>query len=280
MMNKEETEKIVSLLKSEQRPIEEIFAEFNSRFPRLRHFVICFSLCQILQDRKALRPTERLIGFAILHQCYSSQKPSANPFISFIVASDEQSEKYERAFILQFLGSSGANSNKELLKTTAVDYIKSFDPSSHAFPQREQLQQQYFDKVNKEPYSCLFEDVSVKNVLADPDVPHGCDSNSAEFDLEPGAKPKLGSGDRDETLSQSLANLSLNGLGPQWIRPFPPRYPVRDSELVWLNPDNNHELVWDHGMCADTSRGAAVRDLIAKALKGALAPAQQEGRDY
>lgn len=29
-------------------------------------------------------------------------------------------------------------------------------------------------------------------------------------------------------------------------------------------------------MCVDTSRGAAVRDLIAKALKGALAPAQQE----
>jgi len=45
---------------------------------------------------------------------------------------------------------------------------------------------------------------------------------------------------------------------------------------VWLNPDSNHELVWDNGMCADTSRGAAVRDLIAKALKGPLAPAQQE----
>ena len=45
---------------------------------------------------------------------------------------------------------------------------------------------------------------------------------------------------------------------------------------MWLNPDNTHELMWDHGMCADTSRGAAVRDLIAKALKGPLAPAQQE----
>lgn len=34
--------------------------------------------------------------------------------------------------------------------------------------------------------------------------------------------------------------------------------------------------MWDYGMCADTSRGAAVKDLIAKALKGPLAPAQQE----
>lgn len=47
-------------------------------------------------------------------------------------------------------------------------------------------------------------------------------------------------------------------------------------QLVWLNPDDNHELMWDYGMCVDTSRGAAVRDLIAKALKGALAPTQQE----
>jgi hypothetical protein len=29
-------------------------------------------------------------------------------------------------------------------------------------------------------------------------------------------------------------------------------------------------------MCADTSRGAAIRDLIARALKGPLAPSQQE----
>lgn len=51
-------------------------------------------------------------------------------------------------------------------------------------------------------------------------------------------------------------------------------------QLVWLIPDNNHELLWDYGMCADTSRGAAVRDLIAKAAKGPLVPAQQEVRVY
>lgn len=121
--------------------------------------------------------------------------------------------------------------------------------------------------------------------------------------MQPGAKPKLGSGDRDEALLGLLANLSTEGIGHQWIRPRPPRLPIQDGEvrtfcgqmfdclmefaifpytfqtyfqLVWLNPDSNHELVWDHGMCADTSKGAAVRDLIAKALKGPLAPAQQE----
>ncbi|MBA0696027.1 hypothetical protein Goari_002614, partial [Gossypium aridum] len=167
------------------------------------------------------------------------------------------------------------------LKQSASEYIKKFDPSSQTFPQKEQLQKQYLEKAHPEPYACLLKSTAVKNVLADPDVPPGCDANSAEcvsqdvFDLEPGAKSKLGSGDRDEALSGLIANLSLEGLIPHWIRPLPPRFPV-DEELVWLNPDNNHELQWDQGMCADTSRGAAVRDLIAKALRGPLAPNQQE----
>lgn len=130
------------------------------------------------------------------------------------------------------------------------------------------------------------------------------DVGNLRFDLLPGVVPKLGSGERDETLMGLLSNLSLEGLSPEWIRPLPPRLPVQNGEvrhiltlfsanicslehsrvilykaplqLVWLNLDDHHELLWDHGMCVDTSRGAAVRDLIAKALKGPLAPAQQE----
>uniref|UniRef100_A0A2N9GIN9 CCR4-NOT transcription complex subunit 11 n=1 Tax=Fagus sylvatica TaxID=28930 RepID=A0A2N9GIN9_FAGSY len=225
-----------------------------------------------------LYSTQRLIAFAILHQTYASQKSSANPFINFIInaASDDDAEKYERAFILQLLGSDDSSSGKEFLKQSAADYIKGFDPSVHSFPQCEQLQQQYCDKIHPEPYNCLFKDGSVKSVVPDPDVPNGCDANSLEFDLQPGAKPKLGSGDKEDTVIGLLRNLPLEGLGPQWIRPFPPRLPVQEGELVWLNPDDNHELLWDYGMCVDTSRGAAVRDLIAKALKGPLAPSQQE----
>lgn len=220
-----------------------------------------------------LNSTQRLVGFSILHQTYSSQQASANPFISLLInaACDDEAEKYERAFVVQLLSSS-----KEVLKYSAVDYISGFDPSGFAFPQREVLQQQYCDGVQPEPFKSVFRKAFTKNVVPDPDVPSGCDANSPEFDLQPGAKPKLGSGDRDETVLEMLQKMSLEGLGPQWVRPVPPMIPIQASELLWLNPDNNHELLWDYGMCADTSRGAAVRDLIAKALKGPLAPAQQE----
>lgn len=55
-------------------------------------------------------------------------------------------------------------------------------PHRQAFPQHEQLQQQYADKVHPEPYNSPFKDGSVKNVVADPDVPHGCDATSSEYD--------------------------------------------------------------------------------------------------
>ncbi|XP_027365856.1 CCR4-NOT transcription complex subunit 11 isoform X2 [Abrus precatorius] len=256
----EESQSLYSLLKAEHRPLHEILGEFNSTFSPTRHFTLSSYLLILLQDNKVLSTTERLIGFALLVEAYSSQKPASNPFINFIVnaSCQEGSEKVERAFILQLLGVGSSNSGKE------------------EFPPLDQLKQQFSDKVHLESYHCLFKDGSVKNVVPDPDVPPSCDADSPEFDLQSGAKSKLGAGDKDEAVAGLLSNISLEGLSPHWIRPLPPRLPILDGELVWLNPDDNHELMWDYGMCVDTSRGAAVKDLIAKALKGALAPAQQE----
>ncbi|KAF5751749.1 CCR4-NOT transcription complex subunit 11 [Tripterygium wilfordii] len=274
----DESKTLFALLKAEQSPIHEIVSDFISRFPSHRLIHVCHALSLLLEDKKMLNSTERLIAFAMLHQSCSTQQPSGNPFISFIVnaACDDEAEKYERAFVLQLLGSVVSSSSKEFLEQPATGYITGFDPSGHVFPKREQLLQQYSDKVYPELYKGLYSTASVKNVVADPDLPRGCDANSPEFDLLPGAKPKLGSGDRDEMLTGLLANVSSDGLGPQLIRPLPPMLQILRGDLVWLTPDNNHELSWDHGMCADTSRGAAVRKLIAKALKGALAPNQQE----
>ncbi|PIN00054.1 hypothetical protein CDL12_27442 [Handroanthus impetiginosus] len=281
MLGFEDCGKLLRLLNGgEQRTFEEIIADFNSEFPPSLHFYMCSALEFLTADpkEKILNPSQRLIAFALIHEAYASQQPSSNPFISQLVdaACDDEAEKYERAFILQLLGSSSTANCKELLKQSAADYIKNFDLSSHSFPQREHMQQQYCGKIQPEPFKCLFKDNSVKNIIPDPDVPRGCNSNSAEFDSQPGVTSKLGSGNRDETVAGLLSSLSLEGLGPQWVRPSPPRLPVMDGELLWLNPDMNHELLWDYGMCADTSRGAAVRDLIAKALKGPLVPVQQE----
>ncbi|XP_042063496.1 CCR4-NOT transcription complex subunit 11-like [Salvia splendens] len=280
MLGFEDCGKLLRLLSAgEDKTVEDIVAEFNSKFPLPLHFYACSALDFLTTDpkEKFLNPSQRLIAFAIIHQAYSSHQPSSNPFISKLVsaACDDVAEKYERAFVLLLLSSTSVNGRK-FLKQSAADYINNFDLSSHSFTQREQLQQQYCVKVQTEPFKCLLKDNSVKNIVPDPDVPRGCDSNSSEFDSQPGVTSKIGSGNKEETLVGLLSSFSLDGLGPQWIRPLPPRLPVMDGELMWLNPDMNHELLWDYGMCADTSRGVAVRDLISKALKGPLVPVQQE----
>ncbi|KAG6421468.1 hypothetical protein SASPL_118021 [Salvia splendens] len=263
MLGFEDCGKLLRLLSAgEDKTVEDIVAEFNSKFPLPLHFYACSALDFLTTDPKA--------------------------------ACDDVAEKYERAFVLLLLSSTSVNGRKlfttlmrkscyacfgkrapptkpsvQFLKQSAADYINNFDLSSH-------LQQQYCVKVQTEPFKCLLKDNSVKNIVPDPDVPRGCDSNSSEFDSQPGVTSKIGSGNKEETLVGLLSSFSLDGLGPQWIRPLPPRLPVMDGELMWLNPDMNHELLWDYGMCADTSRGVAVRDLISKALKGPLVPVQQE----
>ena len=47
----EETATVWSLLKSDLRPIEDVVAEFNSKFPRDRRFTACNSLSLLLQAR-------------------------------------------------------------------------------------------------------------------------------------------------------------------------------------------------------------------------------------
>lgn len=221
-----------------------------------------------------LHPTGRLIAFAILHQSYSSQP--VNPYVALLLnaACDETSDKSERAFVQLLLTSASGNNNNEVLQLSAVDYLSGPLSASQALLPREQLEKQCCgDSVQPQPQASSFRSATVRCIIPDPDVPQSC-ANSSEMSA-PGSI-KSAPDDRDSAVAALLQEKSCGRLGPQWIRPTPPRLHILDGELQWLNPDNNHELLWDYSMCADTSRGAAIRDLIARALKGPLAPAQQE----
>ncbi|XP_078440925.1 CCR4-NOT transcription complex subunit [Wolffia australiana] len=274
MLGSQEGKMLLALLKADQRPLCDLTDDFIAQFPRDVRFRACCSLTILLEDKSVLQLSERLIAFAILNQAYASQQPSSRPFSSFLIeaACEESADKAERAFILQMLGAIGGSDNKEVIKQSPAEYIKGFDPSSQVLPSREQLHQQFLEGKQPEPYASVFTNASVTNVIPDPDVPLGWDANSAEFEVP----SRIGSGNRDDTLAGLLENLSLKGLEPQWVRPLPPRLPILEGEMAWLIPDNCPDLLWDYGMCLDTSRGAAVKDLIAKALKGPLAPSQQE----
>ncbi|XP_039835924.1 CCR4-NOT transcription complex subunit 11-like isoform X3 [Panicum virgatum] len=212
---------LLSLLAGAARPLADVVSDFLARFPRERRLRVGGALCFLLEDKKMLHPTGRLIAFAILHQSYSPQ--TANPYIPMLLdgACDETSDKSERAFVQLLLTSSSGNNNNEVLNQSAVDYINGSVSASQVLLPREQLEKQYCSNgVQSQPQISSFRPAAVRSVIPDPDVPQSC-ANSSE------------------------SAISLPG-----------------------------------SMCADTSRGAAIRDLIARALKGPLAPAQQEVHCY
>jgi len=48
-LSADESKTLYALLKSEQRPLDEIASDFISKFPLARHFVACSSLVLLLQ---------------------------------------------------------------------------------------------------------------------------------------------------------------------------------------------------------------------------------------
>nr|CAB3489577.1 unnamed protein product [Digitaria exilis] len=225
---------------------------------------LCYLFFPSHQDKTMLQPAERLIAFAILHQGYSSKL--ANPFVPLLInaACDETSEKAERVF-LQLLLSSTDGDNNEVLKQSAIEYLNGSDYASQVLLPREELEKQC--SYDASSLQSSFRGSSVRNAIPDPDVFQSSGSSSEVSPTKP---------NRDNMIASLLQQSSLKGLPPQWIRPPPPRLEILEGELQWLNLDNSHELLWDGSMCADTSRGSVIRDLVEKACKAPLAPAQQE----
>uniref|UniRef100_A0A0D9XQP3 Uncharacterized protein n=1 Tax=Leersia perrieri TaxID=77586 RepID=A0A0D9XQP3_9ORYZ len=259
---------LLSLVAGVKRPLEDVVADFLARVPAERRIRFGAAISFVLKDKMMLRPAERLIALAILYQCYSSQL--GNPFVPLLihVACDETSDKPERVFLQLLLNSTNGDNNMEILRHSAADYLEKSAYASQVLLTREQLERQYSLNV-VEPQSCPggFSGATVRSAIPDPDVSESC-TDSSEI--------SLAKSNRDNVVTSLLQQETLNGIGPQWIRPPPPRLEILEGELQWLNLDNNHELLWDSSMCADTSRGAAIRDLVGKACKGPLSPAQQE----
>jgi len=69
---------------------------------------------------------------------------------------------------------------------------------------------------------------------------------------------------------------SFRGFQPDFARPVPPSLSAELSKVIWLNPTAALGLRWDTTMCEDSSKGEEIRELMAKAFKGPLVPAQQK----
>lgn len=119
MLNSGDTASLLAVL-VEERSLESHLSAFAMAFKRHQHFKACYCLTLLLEDRRLLKQTQRLVAFYILFELYRGEQSSINPFMSVLIdaASNEAADKMERAFLQILLQSLNSN-NKELSMKSA-----------------------------------------------------------------------------------------------------------------------------------------------------------------
>mmetsp|Transcript_27593 Transcript_27593/g.62809 ORF Transcript_27593/g.62809 Transcript_27593/m.62809 type:complete len:422 (-) Transcript_27593:47-1312(-) len=263
MLTSQELDTLLSLLKECGKPFESIAQSFYRSFPKPEQFKVGCVVCMLLQDQ-LLTQTQRIVGFYLLYDIYRNETLPTTPFVPIVLETVEQtSDTVERKFLLQFLTSPP----KELPKQSVTDFLASVDPSE--VPTIPDLDA--FRRMHQEGAPQVLPGVTLG---VRPSIRDCADEASW-------ALPSFGEDGEDGGDASSLdlgrEELSLLSLEPAWSRPAPPLLEPVVDEALWLNvPHVLCEPMWDYTMCADTSLGSEVRELIAKAVKAPLPSSQQQ----
>jgi len=248
---------LLSLLKECSKPFENIAQSFYRSFPKSEQFKVGCVICMLLQDQ-LLTQTQRIVGFYLLYDIYRNETLPTTPFVPIVLETVEQTnDTVERKFLLQFLTSPP----KELPKQSVSDFLAGYDPSEiPTIPDLDAFRRMHQEGAPQVlPGATLGVRPSVRDALGEAGGGGGGEGDAAAC---PDLRPE---------------ELSLLSLEPAWSRPVPPLLEPAIDEALWLSaPHVLCEPMWDYAMCADTSLGSEVRELIAKAVKAPLPSSQQQ----
>eukprot|EP00928_Gymnodinium_smaydae_P080454 TRINITY_DN64142_c0_g1_i1.p1 TRINITY_DN64142_c0_g1~~TRINITY_DN64142_c0_g1_i1.p1 ORF type:complete len:425 (-),score=87.07 TRINITY_DN64142_c0_g1_i1:133-1407(-) len=266
MLSPQELDTLLNLLKEANKPFESITASFYKSFPKAEQFKVGCAICMLLQDR-LLTQTQRLVGFYLLYDMYRSESLSTTPFVPMVLETVERTQDLvERRFLLQFLTSPP----KELPKQSVSGFVASHDPAD--MPTMPDLDT--FRRMHQEgaPQVPPWPGLGIRPTIRDTSDEGYWASRGAEGDAPGDAEPAAAS-----SVDVRSDELTLLSLEPAWCRPVPPMLEPTPDEVNWLPvPYLLTEPMWDYTMCADTSLGSEVRELISKAVKTPLPTTQQQ----
>jgi len=239
----------------------------------------------LLQDQ-LLTPTQRLVGFYLLYDIYRNESLPTTPFVPTVLQAVERTEKasdlVERRFLLQFLTSAP----KDLPKQSVRSFVASHDASEMpSIPDLDTFRKMHQEGAPQLPPGLA---LGVRPSVRDRSEeafwapwPQGAEADIGLIgSAAAGGAIGTDAGDIAATaglLDVHADELSLLSLEPSWSRPVPPLLEAAADEVFWVNvPYILSEPMWDYTMCADTSLGSEVRDLIAKAIKAPLPSSSQQ----
>jgi|EP00945_MAST-04E_sp_MAST-4E-sp1_P006107 hypothetical protein len=267
-----ELEQLMAALRTADKPLEQVADRVNQAFPQSQgKFRVSSTICILLQD-ELLSRAERLVSYYALFEIYSRTPEGTNPFIPFFVDGLEKPgvPNVEKRFVIQLLTAPALK--REIASKSAMDIIR--DEAGHVntqviIPDLDHIRKLHALAVPKAPITRAS---SVRPVVLEaagnnaPVTPEA--SVSLENILELQGLSGAGSG-----RSKPPGAFSLHGFEPKFVRPCPTVLEPSKNEVVWLNPSDPVELLWDSTMCEDLSRSGEIRSLMMKAFKGPLVPA-------
>jgi len=306
MLENSELVLLYSIVNEDDRPLEHAASTFHRTFTKSDHFKVGCAVCILLQDN-LLTPAQRLVGFSILCDLYRNEANGTNPFLPvFLEALETGSDQCEKQFLVHLLCS--PPSNRDFQRKSARTIIEEYKAQpTHVDAQVPDLAALRTSFLERTPPVPVIRGAGVRPVIPDPSVSpleslsRRNQSSSGKGTAKgavvgAGAGAGAGAGGSDapggggsaaptELLSLDDmclyegphgGSLSLLSLEPEFDRPVPPLLDIGESEVIWLNPVYSPGVVWDVTLGEDTSRGAEVRALMAKAFRGPLVPTQQQ----
>lgn len=283
LLSPAETSRLLAVLPQDDLEFEAVAKEFSSAFEPGDRFKACCAIILLLEDESLLSVTHRLALWYVLWDTFKSSKLGDNPFTSVFIqaAADAGSGPQERCLLLQLLQGGS-------LSTLSHLTLHTFAASAEALGQvpvadAGALRREYPSQPPKAlEGASSFRMAAITRLLPD-NPPHGAGAGSSSGRHEasaappqPGAAQQLGGGATRDLLEGVVRGLTLDGFEPSWHRPRPAALTPSFEELRWLQLPLGQELLWDCSMGQDPGRAQAVRELVTKALKGPLMPAQQQ----
>lgn len=279
-LNATELVAVLDILRDVEKTLEKVAERLYSTFPRSELFRVGASICILLEDQ-LLSELERLVAFYLLCDMYRHSSGGTNPFVPFFLNGLKQkfTTKAEKKFIVHLLLS--PPSNKDAATRTAKQIHKDYSDGDRAtMIDIDQLAKIYLEKTPAVPGMRA---AALRPVVFDPEGGSGMGGQQS-LAVPPSAplaanviKEHVGLVGEGTTRSKEADamvqhGLSLQGFEPGFVRPVPPMLPANDQEIIWLNPETPHELLWNKSMIEDLQSDSVVRELMTKALKGPLVP--------
>ena len=84
MLNVQDLEKLINLLKDKNEPFESLAAHFYKAFPKSEQFKAGCAICMLLQDN-LLALNERMVGFFLLYDMYRQTSAGTSPFVPVVL---------------------------------------------------------------------------------------------------------------------------------------------------------------------------------------------------